>query len=88
MVTGQYSSVVLISLIILLALTIIRTPESHPRGVCRSRIKFLNFGLRYDFIWRLKIANQVLCENRAKILQGWPELYCMCRSPDKIGQER
>jgi hypothetical protein len=32
-----------------------RTPESHLRGVCPSRIKFWIFGLRYLFI-RIKIA--------------------------------
>ena len=32
-----------------------RTPESHLRGVCRTRIKFWSFDLRYVLI-RIKIA--------------------------------
>ena len=51
-----------------------RTPESHLRSLCRSRIKFWNFGLRFQFI-RLNFEPG-LCETPAKILQDG----ALCRS--------
>ena len=46
----EFNSQLLVSLA-----PVVRTPESHLRGVRQSRIKIWNFGLRYQFI-RIKIV--------------------------------
>ena len=57
-----------------------RTPESHLRGVCRSRLKFWNFRPRYVF-FRIKIAGFWKKYVRNKRIN-----FCkdgtLCRSPD------
>ena len=57
-----------------------RTPESHLRVVCRSRIKFWNFGPRYVF-FRIKIAKfwtRCVRKNQIKFCKD----RTLCRSSD------